>query len=315
MVEIVLLVISAIVGAGFATGAELITFFGDTGLHPVVISAMVAVFSVIIMAVLLYARKRPTKSTRYLFTTIYLAVFIVMTAGLKSLSGTLATVLALGFCCLVVFWGLGGVLRVNKYLMYFVLAILVFTCVTSLFKPSIPTDVCTRPNIIMGVGKALLYSGLNCCILERVFLELRERNSARRVFMACVWAMIVIACMVTLILSAINHLSVRAEMPILELSNNIITKTAVFFCILTSMMICLYTIACDLANQPKARVSWSVLFCCAAFGFSFLGFKSILGIVYPAIGVFMLLYVCGLGLGNLFFVYNSVNRLKVVSDK
>jgi len=49
MAELVLLILSAIVGAGFATGAELVTFFGDTGASPLIIAITVGVFLFLIM--------------------------------------------------------------------------------------------------------------------------------------------------------------------------------------------------------------------------------------------------------------------------
>ena len=307
MVALVLLVISAIIGAGFATGAELVAFFGDTGLPPVVIALLIGLSLFAIMAVLVFFDTKNIRGTKHIFTAINLATFIVMSAGLRHIAGTFALVLALAFCVVVVFFGFSKMVWVNKYLMFFVLGILLFASITNLSGTSTPQS--QPPRVFHGIGMAIIYAGLNCCILQRVLRQFSGTHSRRKILFACGFATVLIMVLVTLVLTAITRNGVTADMPILELSNNPITKLAVFLCILTSMMILLHNV------KPSKRGGGFVCFCAAlAFGFSFLGFRNILGGVYPIIGSFMILYVCYLLLHNFFIVDNSVNRLEVIGN-
>jgi len=309
MVEITLVIISAVIGAGFATGAELVAFFGGSALPAWATAILVAVFTMVFMSILIFCKKRQTRVTRAIFTTTYVLIFIVMAAGLRAIAGLPTMLVSLVFCCLIVFWGMGGLLRVNKYMMYFVLAILLIVCFGNLGGSG---TIEVKTSVGQSVFNCLIYAGLNCCILERTLSQLQTAHSRKRVVIACGLAVAVIGALVCLILTTFACTGVSAEMPILELSNNIITKSAVFFCILTSMMICLFNIS--------TRLPLCVFVCGLAFGFSFFGFGSLLGGVYRLIGVFMVLYCCGLGLFHLFrrnrfVVDNAVDCLQIVQDK
>ena len=311
MVEITLIIVSAVIGAGFATGAELVAFFGGCGLPPLIIAVMVAGFTSVLMSVLIFCKSRQTRVTKAIFTGTYFLIFIVMAAGLRHLAGMSTMIVSLVLCCLVVLWGMGGLLRINKYMMFFVLAILVMVCMGALFGARSSTQEPRNVNLLHGVWKALIYSGLNCCILDRTFTHLRKTNSRKKLLVAGVIAAVTIGALICLILTTFHHRGVSADMPILELSNNIITKIAVFFCILTSMMILLNNIAGDFKRH---KLSLCGLICAIAFGFSFLGFRNLLGGIYHFIGIFMILY-CGFLCLNRFIVHDSVDGLEIVQDK
>ena len=317
MIAIALLIISAIIGAGFATGAELVAFFGNTGIHPVIIAILVGLTLFAIMAMLVLFEKKPIRGTRHVFSAIYLATFIVMTAGLRHIVGTFPTIVALCFCILVVFCGFRHMLWINKYLMYFVLGILIFASVSNLVPAS--SSDSPPPRIFHGIWMVVLYAGLNCCIMQRVLQSLRKDHPRKKILAACALACVLIAILVALVLIAIFNQNVTADMPILELSNTPLTRFAVFLCILTSMMILLYNLT---QNSPSkgsgcfSAIGYSTL----AFAFSFFGFKSILGFVYPLIGGFMILYVLCLCVLHFFgknrlVVHDTVNCLEIIQDE
>ena len=332
MIALTLLIISTIIGACFATGAELVVFFGSTGLPPAAIAIFVGIFLFAIMAVLVFfAHKNQNHILKHAFTAVYFAIFVVMTAGLMHLGGTITTVLALVFCIFVVLYGFERLLFVNKYSMYFVLAILLTATATNLKGTG---DILggTEPDLGRGLGMALLYAGMNCCLLGPVFSSALVKNSRRRVLVSCALATVIICILATLIMTAIRKQGVSAEMPLLELSNNLVTKAAVFLSIITSMMICLYNIVTSFphsktpADSPLAKGGAALGAggaCLIAFGLSFLGFAKALGIFYPVIGACMILYVLGLVLlrcgkffrHHFFVINNSVDRLQIVKNE
>ena len=318
MAGLVLLLISAIIGAGFATGAELVAFFGDTGMPPIVVAVMVAGCLFGISCLLIYFEQKQSKFTRHIFTAIYLASFVVMTAGLRHIAGGLVTALSLGFCVIVVFCGFKWMLFINKYLMFFVLGILLFASITNLTPADVQPN--ESPRVFRAIGMAILYAGMNGCILQRVLLKLREEHSKKRVLVACGIAFLIIAVLVALVLTAITSQGTVGAMPILELSNNYFTRAAVFFCILTSMMILLYN-SVQRTSRGYSSVAFAVVCSLVAFFLSFFGFKNILGWVYPLIGGFMILYCFCLLLLRCPFrkdslvVHDTIDGLQIVQDK
>ena len=328
MAELVLLIISTVIGAGFTTGAELVAFFGDTNAPPVLVAVLYGVFSFAIFAVLTICARKPTPITKGIFTAFYFIFFIVMTAGLITLNGKFTAVIALLFCIAVVMFGYGKMLTINKYLMLFVLGILLIACVTNLNPSVTPTNAdhfLVARDLPVAIWRAMLYAGLNCCLLEVVIMKMLKTHTRKTVLWAGAGAIFTICVFVVLILTAIKNNAVTADMPIIELSNNIITRFAVFFAILTTMMICLYNITNFAFRTPqkpepctaKPRNTGRGQFrtACAvsivAFFTGLLGFKTILSAVYPFIGGFMICYV---GLLCLNFFFSTRRRKCLVID-
>jgi len=333
MTEIVLIIISAVIGAGFATGAELLSFFGSTGLSPFVTAVLVGVFSMILMTIMVYAKRKDSKITNVFFMTTYVLIFAVMSTGVRHLAGLSTMLVALVLCVLTVMWGFKSVTIVNKYLMFFVLGILLFTCLHALVLDPNQSTQTTSPTrgIWHGIWRALIYSGLNCLMLEKTYEAIKKQHSRRFIIISSAIATAIICVMVFLILTTLNYTGVKSDMPIVTLSDTVITRMAVLFCILTSMMICLYNIVSKNQSQTKQSTVLlkSALVCLIAFCASFFGFKDILGFIYPLIGIGMVLYCVWLGWGlyrgwvacrqssrrQLLGIDNAENSLDIISNK
>ena len=326
MLAITLLIISTIIGAGFATGAELASFFGSIAIPPIIISVIIGIFLLSIISVLIFCARTPGKHVKKVFAIVYFGIFIVMTAGLANLCGIYITIISLVFCIAIVCFGFDKLLLLNNYLISFVLVILISVCLinyesSASYEPQI--------GITGSILSALLYAGMNCCLIELVIAKCLQNNSPKKVFLASCVAVITICCLIWLILSAIK--GIAADMPIISLSNNIITKAAVFFSILTSMYICLYNIYLVFGVEKKktlAKVTSLSILCSISFGFSFFGFLESLGVIYPILGGCMILYTLWLFFRFLFnlsrryffsrkllIINNSINSLDIVKNE
>jgi uncharacterized membrane protein YkvI len=271
------MIISAVVGAGFATGAELIAFFGATSLPPIVIAFFVGIFLFCVMAVMVCL---PMKLSKKIFAPIFFIFFVAMTAGIAELVGPIAAAIAVMISILIVWFGFERMLGANKILMGFALVVLSVLVVANL-GGTLPVSQ-APVNAFGTIGSALLYAGMNCCLLPAIFVEAKRKCSRKDLLLSVIVATVVITFFVFVILTAIRVNNVAgAAMPILALSNSFIVRLAVFICILTSMFATLF----NLQTQKKIP-----LLGIGALGYfiSFLGFTKVIGIFYPIVGVVMI---------------------------
>jgi len=277
MIAVVLMIVSAVVGAGFATGAELIAFFGASPLPPIVVALFVGLFLFAVMAALVYV---PMKFSRKIFAPVFFIFFVAMTAGIAELAGPVAAAVAVVISILIVWFGFEKMLTANKILMGFALVVLLVLVVSSLGGTMARSNL--PPNVLGTAGSALLYAGMNCCLLPAIFAEARRTYSRKDLLLSVFVSAVVISFFVFIIMTAINVNNVgSAVMPILALSNNFVVKLAVFICILTSMFATLFNL-----QTKKKRNLVSI----GAFGYalSFLGFTKVISFFYPIVGVVMI---------------------------
>jgi len=278
------MIISAVVGAGFATGAELIAFFGASALPPLLIALFVGVLLFGVMMALIYVRVRFSKK---LFAPIFFVFFVAMTAGITELAGPVAAAVAVVISILIVLFGFEKMLTANKILMGFALAVLLFLVVSNLGGTMPRSNL--PANVFGAMGSALLYAGMNCCILPAIFKEAKKKYSRKELLVSVLVATVVIMFFVLIILTAIKSNNVAgAVMPILALSNSFVVRLAVFICILTSMFATLFNLGGASSKTTRRGVLRLVGIGVLGYAASFLGFTKVIGIFYPIVGVVMI---------------------------
>ena len=277
------MIISAVVGAGFATGAELIAFFGTSTLPPAMIAVLVGVLLFCVMTALVYL---PLRMPRWIFAPVFFVFFVAMAAGVTELAGPVASAIAVVLSVMIVWFGFEHMIFANKILMAFALAVLAGVVIANLGAPVTKSGLPLNTGFTAGL--ALFYAGMNCCMLPAVFDELQKTHSRRKLLLSILAASVVIALFVFLILTAIYANGVKsAAMPVLALSDSALSNLAVFICILTSMFAALFNIF------PSGSKTIKKLSGTAALGFaaSFLGFTKVVRIFYPVVGVVMIVYI------------------------
>lgn len=324
MTELILLFIGTVIGAGFATGAELVTFFG-TSSSPLLVATLYALISITIIIILVKSSPNsstptqnsqaqtpaPSKAISAIFRVLYLVFFLVMTAGLKYLVGWQTTALALLFCVAVTMFGFSKMALVNKYMMLFVLAILLTATLPYSFQNLFSQNslgASSPPNPSLA---ALLYASLNCTMLPTFLPHALARYSPRRVILAGSIATLTVALFIVLILTAINATATTAEMPLLALSPSLITKIAVALAIVSSMLLALS----GATSSPKNKLALTTSTCLLAFACAFLGFRNLLGFIYPIVAALFLLYVSALCLRQLLRIHNPIYCLQIIKRK
>ena len=304
MIGVAFLIISSVIGAGFATGAELVAFFGNRNISPFAASITVSAFIMLFSAGILWVEKNRDKPAHsFIFKPIYFVFFCAMTAGIFELAGWVGVVVSLALCILVVKFGFDKVLAINKYLIFFILAVLFTVDLAHVGDLELP-----RGNPFRAIPWALLYTGMNVALLSGLFRTALNKYSAKQIFVSCGIAAKIIGSLVFLGLSAIYANEVQGEtMPILALSNNGVTYLAIFLSIFTSQVISLFNLHQPSAVRSKFH-SWTlVVFCVVALFGVFVGFSGIVGLFYPAVGFFMVGYI----VYSCLFIKHTNNRARV----
>jgi len=282
MIALTFLIISSIIGAGFATGAELIAFFGGVGLPPWVIAILVGVFLLINIYLIYILDSRGHKPSAFVFIPIYFVFFIAMTAGIAQIAGILTAGIALAISITIVIFGFDKLMWVNKWIMIFVLVTILVVTI-----PNISHIPQSEIRIGRAILSAIIYSGLNSCMLFPIFSKARKRFKPNQIKIAILASAIIISFFVLIIMSAIRE---GNAMPILALSNNFFVMVTIFLAIFTSQVISLFNIneATKKLKLPKTKL---IIFSTIAFALSLFGFSQIIAFAYPTVGGFMVVYV------------------------
>jgi len=285
MLALTFLIISSIIGAGFATGAELISFFGSSGLHPLAIAILVGFFLFVNIFLIYTLDSRGHKPPPLLFAPIYFVFFIAMTAGIAQIAGIIASIVALALSIMIVVFGFDKLLFLNKFIMAFVLVTILIITIPNIHTTYITT---TEPNISRALLSTIIYSGLNSCMLFPIFSKAQKKYNRKQIKIAIVLSVSIISFYIYLILSSISD---GTAMPILALSNNFFVLSTIFLSIFTSQVIALFNISEATSSKKSNFIEKLILFSMITFILSLFGFSQIITYAYPAIAIFMIIYI------------------------
>ena len=289
-----MLFIGTIIGAGFATGAEIVTFFGALQLPLWLIALLVgaSMFALIALCIVLYhpaprQRQKPIEST---FLALCFILFTAMTAGVTQLAGVAGSLLSLAVSGLVVYFGFEKMARFNTLVVISIVIVLFGICFRCLFIPVSPTI--NYHHLPRGWLWAMLYAGLNCMMLPELIAAAAPRHNKRTLLIAGLITAIIIATFVYMILRTIAVTATAdAPLPLLASSQHPATFVVVLLAMLTSQYTALFAITQKInIVMPQAQKKTRTVLvssCGLAFVASLFGFNRILQWGYPIIGAFI----------------------------
>ncbi len=318
MLEITLLFLGSVIGAGFATGAEIVAFFGNLHLPVWCIAVMVGLtmFAVIVLEIYLnYPRTksaihsiqfqpltnqhlspkhRPwsTKILDVVFIVIYIVLFTAMTAGITQITNVGTCIISLIISVCIVLFGFNSLSRLNFYIVLIIIALIITTALPHLLhNTSIITTNYHWNNFPKGVFWALLYAGLNCFMFPELIKASAQRHQRRTLLWAGAITALLVTILVGLILTTIQQAdTATAPIPLLAAAPNAITMIVILLAVLTSQYAALFAILqrCQrlLPITKKRPLCSAVGICICAFIGSFCGFNHIVNFAYPLIGAF-----------------------------
>ena len=312
-----MLIVSSVIGAGFASGREIISFFSSP--TSIIIAPLIGVGIFLISSLFLHIG---SKLNTNCLTTVNkallgkahfagdgfllansLIVLSAMFAGFSALGNMFLDVpivfplIAAVLCVLIVYTGTKGLLKVNRFLMPVVIISLVAISIVSMQGRD---SYSSNGNGVFGfqtIGFLFLYLSMNMLLASTV-LTTMGKISKKEVFISSALAGVFLGILTLFLVIALNRYDVsNVELPLLyiagqmHLSIYIIVIAVLAISILTTMFIAMNALVAWINNIFKNRLYSSILVLLIAISLSNLGFSGVVRFLYPVIGVLGLTYI------------------------
>lgn len=300
--EITMLFLGSIIGAGFATGAEIVTFFGNWQLPVWIIAIIVgtSIFFMIALEIFLFHSKNnnivppTTCKTLYIgIVMIYLILFTAMTAGITQITNQTTCIITLIFSALVTHTGIHKLARFNVLVVATIITLIISTALPHLSTTAISTI--RWQHLTPTFFWAILYAGLNCFMFPEL-IKAYHKHKRKTLLIAGLFTAVSVTVLLGLILTTIQSThSTTATIPLLAAAPTPTTLIIILLAILTSQYTALFAIKERLGtiipitkNKPLLT---TVCICLIALLASLCGFTRIIKYGYPLIGAFTCFYL------------------------
>ena len=313
--SVAMLIVGTMIGAGFASGKEIVSFFGAVPNVFIALVAGVLVFgcSTLFLFVgrrvkktdigevngAVFGKLRPFADVFMLFNSM--TVLGAMLAGTDSLVAEfidlrpLASVITGLVCAVVAVRGLKGVLKANAVL---VPVMIVFLAVCSILAIEFPFRASSSP---IKPYSVVLYVSMNMILGGGVLSTVHEL-SPREIILSSAVASALIAGLLMLIMGALSSSSAaHADMPMLLIALKS-GKVMYFIClpviaasIFTTMLSAFKSVYDYLSGFIKHNIVSAGLVLAAGLLVGAFGFSTVVGRIYPIIGGIGLLYLAANG--------------------
>ena len=317
IIEISLVIIGTIIGAGFASGKEITIFFAQYGIQGIIgIAITIIIMSFFIYRILNTSVKN--KKTSYLellklkkikhidiinnAVNIFLLIsFIIMVAGFRSYirestgSNALIITILFTFICYLIFnKKADGIIKSNKYLVP-MLVMLIFVISIKYNVNCNAKAYETRTSIGNPIISAIMYAGYNSIVIVPVIVSLSKKikksSECRRIALLSMILMIMLfgSIFITLIHGGEDCQS--TEFPILYISKqmgkmyNKIYSVIIVLSIFTSAISSGYAYLNDRVRNKRSYKILSAVICILAVLCSEIGFGNLVQKIYPMFGV------------------------------
>lgn len=312
-----MLIVGTIIGAGLASGQEIVVFFAQYGF--VSIFFLIGVFAVFFFGFkeFLCFGKRCYKvefESNKIFSIfdgfsflIFIAIGSAMLAGANSLLSQYVfnfnfpvwSIILIVMSTLICHFGIKGLLNLSIYLVPIMIVGIVFICVkgstiSTLSAPAFSTDL---PNLILLSLSSLSYCCCNLVTANKVLFESGTSLSKKQIIAVAVVSSLILTLLIgTIILSILinDKMILFSTMPLVYLaflisnSAGILFSIVLFLSIATTLFTSQYSLSKILESKLKKRKKLlsSLISLEIIFIVSLLGFDDIIKYVYPIIGAF-----------------------------
>lgn len=325
--SIVLVIIGALVGAGFASGQEIYSFFysyGSIGIIGIIITCCLISLMVHKSLKIIYSNRinsydeflnifikneNITKAISVVINILLLVTFYIMVAGfgayfeqeigLKRIIGSSILVIMV---TIVFFTSVRGVMKVSEYIVPLLIIFIIIIGGTNLLTINSNAEVlCIKKGWLLS---CVIYCSYNIILLIPVLISIRKqitkKENIKYISILCGIFMIIMSLMLYVLLMRANVELASLEMPIVYVIRTFFKsfKTIYAFIILMSIFTTAISIGIGLLqniSNDRRRYTQSVIFMCiTSLIVSNFGFSKLVNLMYPFfgyIGIIQLIYI------------------------
>ncbi len=312
--SIAMLIVGTMIGAGFCSGREIVSFFGSGISIAVAPMCGLCIFALCVLFLTIGSRigARSFEKVnaellgKYHFVAdgfLLVNNLIVLSAMIAGCNSLLAPVvpwpvvgpLAAVVCALIAARGSRGMLDCNSLVVPFIIVVLAAVCISGLGTGEIAASLGMFR--FSSLPACIVYVSMNMMLASTVLTTLGPLTR-KQIVGGSLLASLFITALLALLITSLNCTGkYEAEMPILEISAgagkwlyvvlSIVTGISIFTTMLTAVGgLCNY-----LEGKFGGKVFDSALVVIAGVIFSFLGFTRVVSLFYPLVGLFGILYI------------------------
>ena len=309
--KISMTMLGSLIGAGFATGKEIVNFFGIYGkFAPYLIVVAGLLFFISLCCFFIAGKYTENRAILYFFNPlIFIAEFILLSAMISAMfsisniflsNSTIAYILII-LCFIISIFDVNGLTTINTILSPLLILSIITVSTLSIKNNYNPVCLSSESNYIRLILYPFLYFGLNLFTSFPLCRELGKNMTKKEIYLTSFIISITLIATITLIAISIFHSSIKiynSDMPLAILAFNI-NKTFgfIFFFviiagIITTLLSCLYVLNSYHKKFRIKKLQFSMIIILLAYLFNFIGFSGIISLFYPLIGIFgVALYV------------------------
>lgn len=325
--SIVLVIIGALVGAGFTSGQEIYSFFysyGSIGIIGIIITCCLISLMVHKSLKIIYSNKinsydeflnifikneKITKAISVVINILLLVTFYIMVAGfgayfeqeigLKRIIGSSILVIMV---TIVFFTSVKGVMKVSEYIVPLLIIFIIIIGGTNLLTINSNTEIlCIKKGWL---SSSIIYCSYNMILLVPALISLRKQITKQKnikyISVLCGIFMIIMSLLLYMLLMKVDVELSTLEMPIVYVIRTFFKqyKTIYAFIILMSIFTTAISIGIGLLQNisgDRRRYTHFVIFMCiTSLIVSNLGFSKLVNLMYPIfgyVGIIQLIYI------------------------
>ncbi len=318
-----LLFVGTIIGAGFASGREILAFFAGSTLSMVLAVPAAGVLFYLVGLIFFNLGRRVSTGKMFEVSGVllkryagvfnfflafsYLILFAAMLAGADALfkeslgyrgGFPFLSLLMLAAAIFVTRKGLKGLLNVNSVLVPIVVAFIIAACALSLSAPagtaSRAWEEIGSKGVIHSLFNATLYVAMNMLLSSPILISSGRDMTLRQAKAASFTAAAIITALLTLMLATmrLNYSELEgAEMPMVALAVKsmpllgALSAIVLSFAIFTTLISTVYPLKEYMTGFFKSEAALYAFLSVTAFLFSRMGFSYIITYIYPIQGI------------------------------
>lgn len=324
IISITLVIIGALVGAGFASGQEIFSFFCLYGLY--------GVFGIILMCILMYIliyktlkiiylnkidnyneflklflkENKANKIINIIINILLLFSFFIMVAGFGAyfeqelgINRLFGSFLFSFLCAIVFFLDIKGILKISNIVVPLLIIFIIFIGIKNILNIQDIKLIRTKNNWIMS---SILYTSYNLILLIPVLISLRKQISKElNIKYIAFFSSIIInilAVLIFVLMAEWNLIDLeKQEMPAIYIVRNKFFefRNMYAFIILASIFTTAISVGIgflqNISKNKKSYTQYVIIMCITSLFITKIGFSKVMNFIYPVFGYFGIMQI------------------------